>query len=131
MMRRTSVSMYSGPLPAPEDLIRYNEAFPGCAERIVVMAEHQSDHRRGLESRVVDQNIKHDHRGQTLGFVIALVGIVGSMVLMDRGQTASGLAVFFTMLSSLVGLFVTGKIAQRRELDQKNQPPAPSPPAKR
>ena len=123
--------MYSGPLPAPEDLIRYNGAFPGCAERIVLMAEHQSGHRRGLENRVVDHNVRHDHRGQTLGFALALVGIVGSMILIDRGAPAAGLAVFFSLLFSLIVLFVTGKIIQGRELAQKNQPAEPTPPAKR
>src|SRR5258708_6290391 len=40
---------YSGPLPPPEMLVGYNDAFPGCAERIVAMAERQSQHRQDME----------------------------------------------------------------------------------
>jgi len=131
MLSRTSVSMFSGPLPPPDDLIRYNEAFAGCAERIVAMAEHQSEHRRGLETRVVDHNVRHDHRGQTLGFLLALVGIVGALVLMGLGLPTEGLTVFFSTLVTLVGLFVTGKIVQGRELQNKQEPPDKNVPAKR
>ena len=41
---------FSGPLPHPEILERYNSAVPGGAERIIAMAEKQSDHRMRLES---------------------------------------------------------------------------------
>jgi uncharacterized membrane protein len=30
-------------------LAHYEQVFPGCAERIVKMAENQAEHRQGLE----------------------------------------------------------------------------------
>jgi len=56
-------------------LIKYNEACPGCAERILAMAERQAAHRQGIEKAVIDSNIKSERRGQILGFLIALAAI--------------------------------------------------------
>jgi uncharacterized membrane protein len=55
-------SEFSGPLPPPGMLARYNDALPDGADRIVKMAEDQSSHRRRMESR-----------GQIFAFVLALV----------------------------------------------------------
>ena len=42
---------YSGPIPPPEYLAKYNEIHPGLAERIIIMAESESVHRRKIENR--------------------------------------------------------------------------------
>lgn len=58
---------FSGPLPPPEVLIGYNEAFQGAAERIVAMAESQLKHRQGLETKVVESNCRNERTGQIIG----------------------------------------------------------------
>jgi uncharacterized membrane protein len=40
---------FSGPLPHPDVLRKFNEIIPGAAERIIKMAEDQSIHRKELE----------------------------------------------------------------------------------
>jgi uncharacterized membrane protein len=67
--------IYSGPLPRPEDLGRYNEICPGAADRIITVFEKQSEHRRGLEEKVVTSNIRNERLGQKLAFTLALVVI--------------------------------------------------------
>ena len=82
---RVSITQsFQGPLPPPGLLGKYNEAFPGCAERIVAMTEQQATHRHALESRVVDGKLTAERRGQTLGFILALTAIVGGCVLIAR-----------------------------------------------
>jgi uncharacterized membrane protein len=44
-LTRTSVQAFSGPLPPPSVLKGYEEVVRGSAERILVMAEKQQDHR--------------------------------------------------------------------------------------
>ena len=46
-------SEHYGPLPPPSDLQEYDNVVPGAAERIIRMAENQSEHRRELERKVV------------------------------------------------------------------------------
>jgi hypothetical protein len=84
-------------------------------------AERQAAHRQQLERTVVDHNVRQDRRGQTLGFMLSLVGIVGALALIGLGLHTEGLTVFFTTLTTLVGIFVYGKLEQRRELDRKAQ----------
>ena len=41
---------FSGPLPPPQVLASYDQILPGCAERIIKMAEEQGLHRRAIET---------------------------------------------------------------------------------
>ena len=45
--------MYSGPIPPPEALARYEEIQPGAADRILKMAEKQQEHRMALETKAI------------------------------------------------------------------------------
>lgn len=45
---------FSGPLPPPDMLLKYNDIVPDGAERIIVMAEKQQNHRIYLEKLVVE-----------------------------------------------------------------------------
>ena len=42
-------SSFSGPLPPPQILEKYESIVPGSADRIIGMAEKQSEHRRSIE----------------------------------------------------------------------------------
>ena len=48
--RVTTYTEVSGPIPSPQILQQYNNIVPGAAERIIRMAEKQSDHRMALEN---------------------------------------------------------------------------------
>lgn len=51
------ISRYSGPLPKPEDLAKYEQVLSGSADRIIRMAERQAEHRQKLEKVVVESNV--------------------------------------------------------------------------
>ena len=74
-LRAEFASFWSAPLPRPEVLAKYNEAFPGCAERIVAMAEQQSAHRQKIESAVISGNVYSQKMGLWLGFILAMIVI--------------------------------------------------------
>ncbi len=83
------------------------------------MAEKQSDHRRGLETKVVNSNAFVQKVGPFLGFVVAMTVVVGGMVLILRGKDGYGLAAIIAALASLAGVFVYGKAKQNKELTAK------------
>lgn len=75
-------SAFSGPLPPPEILKKYNEAAPGLAERIVAMAEKEADHRRELDRKALEADIAEQNKmfsearlGQICGLIIGLAAI--------------------------------------------------------
>ncbi|MFH1760058.1 MAG: DUF2335 domain-containing protein [bacterium] len=45
---------FSGPIPHPQILQKYNEIVPDAAARIIKMAENQATHRQDLEKTVDD-----------------------------------------------------------------------------
>lgn len=54
VLRAIKQESFSGPIPHPELLQKYDEVKPGFAERIISMAERQLDHRINCEDKVVD-----------------------------------------------------------------------------
>ena len=43
---------FSGPLPRPEDLAKYDQIVPGAAARIIQMAEKEMSHRHDNEKKL-------------------------------------------------------------------------------
>jgi len=115
-----SVEAYSGPLPSPEMLEKYNTAFPECAERIVALAERQAAHRQKIEEMVVSNGVRNESRAPIFGFIIAVLTIVSGTFLAYSGKETTGLAAIISALVALAGVFVYGKHRQYRERSEKN-----------
>ena len=120
---------WRGPLPPPDILRQYDELLPGVAERILVMSENAQQHERNMErdasdrenkvldlaDKVVSNDASQGRRGQWFAFVIALLGIVIGALLIAIDKAGFGLAVIFTPLAGLVGVFVYGTRARSAE----------------
>jgi uncharacterized membrane protein len=106
---------YSGPIPPPSMLEKYNQVIPGSAERILKMAEEQAEHRRVLEKTA----IRSDVRNSTLGIICALVISLGVLFLayyaIRMNQPTAGTIIGAIGLGSLVGTFVYGTKSRRAE----------------
>lgn len=112
---------YTGPIPPPGMLVKYNEAFPGAAERILAMAERQSAHREEMETTVVTASVKSQTRGSWFAFIIAMTAIVGGIYLIKLGKDTEGLSAIIGSLVALAGVFVYGKKKESKELKEKSQ----------
>jgi uncharacterized membrane protein len=113
---QASRTQFVGPIPPPEILLKYNEALPNAAERIVAMAESQLRHRQVLERQVVDSNCKAQQRGPIYGLIVCLAAIGGGLYLIHSGQSAAGLVSIIGALVGLTVVFVTGKAMQQKQL---------------
>lgn len=110
-------SEFSGPLPPPAMLARYNEALPDGADRIVKMAEQQSMHRQRIESR-----------GQIFGFTLAMTAIVGGIVLISVGRSTEGLVPLVSAIAGLTAIFIYGETRARKARQLEIEPPDDEPP---
>ncbi|MFH1564357.1 MAG: DUF2335 domain-containing protein [bacterium] len=81
---------FSGPLPPPSILEKYNQIIPNAAERILVMAEKQSQHRRELEVKVTKADILDGRMGIICGLIIGLAGMVATVLISLYGQPIMG-----------------------------------------
>jgi uncharacterized membrane protein len=117
---------YSGPLPPPKYLEEYNRISPGSAEKIIIMAEKQSEHRRRMEEKFLDGQLsdaKGDRferkRGQIFGFIISVVCIFVSGFLAIKGYTTYAVTIGGGTLISLVSLFILGRKMSLKQILNK------------
>ncbi len=81
LIAKQNRSAFVGPLPPPEILSKYEDAFPGSAERIFKMAENQADHRRNMEKESLKLASRDSLLGIITGFIIATAGIFAVLTL--------------------------------------------------
>lgn len=114
----TTVQQYSGPLPHPNDLIRYNEAVPNAAERIIAMAEKEMEHRHKEESKLLESRVRLTYLSVTLSFISVLVlsALVGYALHIGASGTAIGLAI--GAIGSVAGIFIYAKANQTKKSEQ-------------
>jgi len=98
-------AQFSGPLPPPAMLQGYASVFPGCAERIVAMAEAEQKERHSVT-----------RRGQVFAFLTAMTAIVGAIVLLALERGLAGFGVLLAGLAPLVAAFI---LSERRWREQR------------
>lgn len=107
---------YSSPLPPPEVLQKYKQIDPELINKITDMTEVQATHRRQLESRSLNEGIRHTKRrdleaniGQACGFIIAVMGIIAGAYVALQGQQVAGGILGLAGISGIVAVFVNGR----------------------
>ncbi len=119
----------SGPIPSPQILQQYNSVVPDAAERILRMAEKQSDHRISIENKVVGSNIFKSYLGIVLATVIALYGLYISKEIAINGNPATAALVAALDIGGLIAIAVTNTKQQSREREKRRET-ATAPPKK-
>lgn len=112
---------FSGPLPHPDILKKFDEVCPGAAKIIIEMANNQSEHRQNLEKNVINSDIKNSRLGLIFGFIIGMSGIIAGALVITVGQVIAGAFLSFISLGSLVGTFVYGSQGRKKEREEKRK----------
>jgi uncharacterized membrane protein len=114
---------FTGPIPPPAVLAGYEQVLPGAANRIITMAERQSEHRQSLEQQVVTANIRHAEIGLWLGATVAIILAAAAVLVTLAGYPETGAVIGAVDIVGVVTVFVLRQRAQDRELqDKANQP---------
>jgi len=114
-----AAASFSGPLPPPQILDQYNESVPDGANRIISMAEEQSKHRMGLEKYVVERESRRSDLGLVAGLVVSLAFLGGSVFITVSGYPWAGAVIGTVDIVSLVGAFIYGSNARRKERESR------------
>lgn len=112
--RMVTVEQFSGPLPHPSILEKYEQVVQGSADRIIKKFEQQTDHRQKLEKAVIYSDMQRANLGLIFAFIIAMTTIIGGIYAALQGQQLFGGSLSFTGLALLVGAFLTDKYAQSK-----------------
>jgi uncharacterized membrane protein len=110
---------FSGPLPPPNALEKYNVIIPNGAERIMKMAEEQSQHRRNLESKVINTDSRNSLLGVIFAFLLGATTIIIGGIVVLHGYEWSGSFLGSVGLVGLVSVFIYGTRERRKEREGK------------
>ncbi len=127
-VRLMTASFFQGPLPPPEQLVKYEAIMPGMTERLVrlhertfEMAKDQSEHRRALERHVIESNTKSSNRGQWMAYSIMLVTFFAGCLLVYLGKRTEGLWSMFGPLAGILAIFLHARSKQDKELERRRR----------
>lgn len=121
IVAQAAVESYSGPIPPPALFEQYEKILPGCAQRIMCMAENQQNHRIAIESQVVSSQQAIQKSGQKYAFWVAIIFAFVSGFCAFTGHDAVAATLGGTTVVSLVAAFIAGKHYQNKDLQKKNQ----------
>jgi len=115
---------FSGPIPHPSHLDKYESILPGSADRLISLAEKQSAHRQAIEMKLVDAEID-DHKaerterriGQWLGFGIGTFTVAAGAIVAGIGQPWAGGFIGTAGVAGLVSVFVLGRRYREKTSD--------------
>lgn len=117
----TSIS-FTGPLPPPGFLQRYEEISPGLAERLVRYAEGEAEHRRAVEKLIVETQCGESRayhaevkRGQVCAVVITLAALAAGAYTAVNGQPLAGGVLGTAGVTGIVMSLVLGRKASQEQ----------------
>lgn len=97
---------FSGPLPAPEVLAKYDQVVPGAAKSLFDDFHKNSEHLRSVERVAVHGSVAKDSRAQWMAFILVggmtLAGIVCAKFI----SVALGVAIVVTSMPVTIGAFL-------------------------
>lgn len=102
------LEVYHGDLPHPNILKEYVNLYPESAKKIIDNGIKESEHRREMEKDYLSKKHAEFKRGQTMGFVLALVIVVVGGYLISIGKTVAGSILSGVTALGIIGLFTSG-----------------------
>lgn len=100
--------MFSGPVPHPEIVEKYERIYPGAAKQIFEEYDRQVLHRHSIEKSVVKADNVKSILGVIFGFILAMSALVGGIiVVIMTGLSLFGGGLSFSGLVLLVLAFST------------------------
>lgn len=104
---------FSGPMPHPEHLERYDKIVPGSAKLILDEFRENGGHQRLVETRGLDAAISRDRRSQWMAFLLVVAGFGLILYLALNSHDVVASVVASTLLGAVITGFLTKRTAQK------------------
>ncbi len=114
-------SYFSGPIPPPQSLEQYERICPGAANRILKMAEKQSQHRQDLEMKIINSNIRHEKIGIHYAFIITITLSILGAILIVYDKNIEGFVVLVGPSVFHGSMYIYNRQLQKKELQQREK----------
>jgi uncharacterized membrane protein len=121
---------FEGPMPPPQLLAHYESICPGAADRMLRMAEHEAEHRRQMETKIVDAQIQHNNKqfsearcGQICALSITLAALAAGVYTAVNGHEIAGSIIGVGGIGGIVTTFIFGRVARESpDQDESTKP---------
>jgi uncharacterized membrane protein len=98
--------LYSqGPLPTSGEFHGYEQTLPGAADRILTIAEKESDHRHDIEKK----ELRIKGRGQIFALFISTLSLVAVGLSIYFNQPSASIAPTIIAITGLASIFTNKK----------------------
>ena len=101
--------MFSGPVPHPEIIERYEKIYPGAAKLIFTEWDNQVKHRQVIEKSIIKTDNIKSLLGVVFGFIIVLTIVIVGAYLVLNGFSFFGSGLSLAGLAMLVTAFKTSR----------------------
>jgi uncharacterized membrane protein len=102
-------------------MAKYEEIHPGMADRILVMAERQSEHRQKMESEVVQRNMEDQRLGIVFAFFIAMGVLAVTLFCVRWEHEIVGTLIGSSGIGGIITAFIYGTRSNRQERERKSE----------
>ncbi|MDF7667442.1 DUF2335 domain-containing protein [Orbaceae bacterium ESL0727] len=99
---------YSGPLPHPDILKKYNELDPDFSKTIFAHFKEEQEHRHRIDNKAIDGAILSDKRAQYMAFFICIIVLGISFYAVYSGKEVAGIIGLVMSLGGLIAAFLKG-----------------------
>ncbi len=120
---------FSGPMPPPELLERYEQICPGSADRMLGLVEGEAKYRREMESAIVHSEIDRTRksfaeakRGQICAVIITLSTLIAGVYAAVTGHEVSGSIIGSAGIGGIVTTFILGRAKHKPEEKLVSEP---------
>jgi len=110
LMSVTRQQLHVGPLPPPDLLNQYDDA---TRQTILDMASKEQAHTHAMQQKSIQGAIAKDRRGQLIGGLIAVAGLIAAAVIAPYSAVAAAI-IGSLDLFGMVALFVAPRILEKR-----------------
>lgn len=107
-----TTQQYSGPIPPPNILEGFERIVPGSAERILRMAEQNSEHQQAIEKLALTSRFKEVRRGQIFGLVAVICALATCLLSLYLGSEKAAMIIGGTTIVGLAAAFIVGRYKQ-------------------
>ncbi|XKM13985.1 DUF2335 domain-containing protein [Orbaceae bacterium ac157xtp] len=107
---------YSGPLPHPDILKKYNEIDPNFAQIIFSHFKDEQTHRHSIDNKAIDGAIKSDKRAQWMAFSLSASVILLSFFCIYSDKEVAGAIGIIAGLGTLIAAYLkSGKNNDKKD----------------
>ncbi len=100
---------FSGPVPHPEIIEKYEQIYPGAAKMIFEKWDAQVKHRHGIENSLVRTDNAKSLLGLIFGFIVAMSSIGAGVYCAIHGMLLYAGGLSLSAIALIVAAFVTSK----------------------